>query len=122
MAIKEKKEYRLFEEARPILCIRNNQFDRNVQGLGFCCPAAFIRLHIKPGDTISKLSKSAGVSASTFTNQRRWFRQGRVRCLRRERCLAALWLTPGQIKKYDQLLKEELEAKAKLGLGEDNGE
>jgi hypothetical protein len=72
----------------------NNQFDKNVFGLGYCCPYGFIRIHVKPTDSLTVLAKKAGVCRNTLKKHRRGVRNGTVKCLKRNECLKALWLSP----------------------------
>lgn len=72
----------------------NNTLDKNLQAKEWCCPHAFIRLMTRPGDSISKIAKTAGVCPATIKNHRKKFREGNLPCMERSTCLRALWLLP----------------------------
>lgn len=81
-----------------IVLEKNNQMDRKCQEKGFCCPVAWIKLKLRPEDTVRRQAAELGVSTATIWNHRKALKEGKLVCKRRESCLAALWLTPKEFK------------------------
>lgn len=73
-------------------------FDARVQAQGYCCAHAAIRLLVRPEDSISKIAKTFGVCTATVKNQRRLYREGKLPCPKRDKCLRVLWLMPKEKK------------------------
>lgn len=82
---------------------RNNQMDRRVQeDLRMCCPVAYFKLRLRPQDTIRRMAAEVGVCPRTIRYNRAKLKNGKLLCERRTSCLAALWLTPKQIKEHEE--------------------
>lgn len=95
--------------------VPNKNFDQKVVAAGYCCAHSFIRILVRPEDSISKIAKMADVCTATVKNQRKRFREGNLPCARRDTCLRVLWLTQRQINKDDNdaaKAKAKAEAKA----------
>lgn len=82
--------------------VKNNQMDRKCQEKQFCCPVAWIKLKLKPTDTLTRQAAELGVAISTIKNNRKWLREGRLTCKRRNSCMAALWLTPKEFRELKE--------------------
>lgn len=81
----------------------NNQLDRLVQEkLGMCCPVAYFKLRLRPQDTLRRMAAEVGVCPRTIRYGRAKLKTGKLLCERRQACLAALWLTPKQIKEHEE--------------------
>lgn len=91
----------------------NNRFRDNVRALGYCCIHAYIRVNIRPKDTIVELADKAGVSEATIKVWRRKFRDRECVCERLTGCWKALWMTPHASRKLEAEWAEEAE---RLGL------
>lgn len=109
MAIDDRND--IFGRPKIIVEKGNHLFDQNIQGLGFCCPFAFIRMHLEKTHTVPFLAKKAGIGVSTMKRHRMWIRSGKERCRARARCMAGLWLTDHQIRKIHNEVKQEQEEK-----------
>lgn len=68
------------------------KLDKHVVALGYCCPAAFLKLYAGklPAE---KQAVKARVSIRCIVENRMHFRNGEVRCLGRPTCLAGLFIT-----------------------------
>lgn len=80
----------------------NHKLDENVRKLGYCCPLAFLRINILPTDTEKKMAEKAGVSDRCIRLQHAKMRKGLNKCPKRDTCLRAMWMSPGQMRQEDK--------------------
>lgn len=76
----------------------NSRMHKRVVELGYCCRYAFIRMNLRPQDTLSRLvvklspKGTKPIGLRTLVRNRAWVRNGKVKCERSDKCLRACWM------------------------------